>query len=208
MTKPSGKIKQGRKFDTVLKGARTVFLRDGFEGASVDDIAREAQVSKATLYSYFSDKRVLFVEVALRECQRQALEHQGKTDLSLPPEQLLPIIARKLVEFKLSDLGRNLYRICIAEADRFPQFVQSFNASGPDLVRASLTAYFRAAITRGELVIEDLELAADQFAELCKAGIFPECILDRERVFSEAEINRVTRGAVDVFMAAYGARTG
>ncbi|MEZ5686188.1 MAG: helix-turn-helix domain-containing protein, partial [Paracoccaceae bacterium] len=67
-------IRKGRKFDQVLEGARAVFLRDGFEGASVDDIAREAGVSKATLYSYFPDKRLLFMEVAKCECARQADE--------------------------------------------------------------------------------------------------------------------------------------
>ena len=54
-------IKRGRKFDQVLEGARTVFLRDGYSGASVDDIATEAGVSKATLYSYFPDKQILFI---------------------------------------------------------------------------------------------------------------------------------------------------
>lgn len=61
-TKPV--VKRGRKFDQVLEGARLVFLQDGYEGASVDDIARAAGVSKATLYSYFPDKRLLFMEVA------------------------------------------------------------------------------------------------------------------------------------------------
>ncbi len=56
--------RKGRKFNQVLDGARTVFLRDGFEGASVDEIARVAAVSKATLYSYFADKKVLFAAVA------------------------------------------------------------------------------------------------------------------------------------------------
>ena len=37
-------IVRGRKFEQVLEGARTVFMRDGFERASVDDIAREAGV--------------------------------------------------------------------------------------------------------------------------------------------------------------------
>ena len=35
-------VRRGRKFDQVLEGARKIFLRDGFERASVDDIAREA----------------------------------------------------------------------------------------------------------------------------------------------------------------------
>ena len=51
MTAVAAEIKKGRKFDQVLDGAREIFLRDGFEGASVDEIARAAGVSKATLYS-------------------------------------------------------------------------------------------------------------------------------------------------------------
>ena len=61
-------VRKGRKFDQVLEGARSVFMADGFEGASVDDIARAAGVSKAPLYSYFPDKRLLCVEVATQEC--------------------------------------------------------------------------------------------------------------------------------------------
>lgn len=64
-------VTRGRKFLQVL-GARTIFLRDGFEGAAVDDIAREAGVSKATLYSYFPDKRVMFMEVFRSELARGA----------------------------------------------------------------------------------------------------------------------------------------
>ena len=64
-------IKKGRKFDQVLDGARQVFMADGYEGASVDAIARAAGVSKATLYSYFPDKKLLFMEVAKTECRSQ-----------------------------------------------------------------------------------------------------------------------------------------
>mgnify|MGYP000323024766 CR=1 FL=1 len=73
-------IRRGRKFDQVLAGARDIFLRDGFEGASVDDIARAAGVSKATLYSYFPDKRLLFMEVARAECLRAADEAEAMID--------------------------------------------------------------------------------------------------------------------------------
>ena len=74
MNQPATILRTGRKFDQVLKGARDVFMADGFEGASVDDIARAAGVSKATLYSYFPDKRLLFMEVARNECARQACD--------------------------------------------------------------------------------------------------------------------------------------
>jgi TetR/AcrR family transcriptional repressor of mexJK operon len=65
-------IRKGRKFDQVIEGAKAVFLREGFEGASVDEIARDAGVSKATLYSYFPDKQHLFLAVLETECAHQS----------------------------------------------------------------------------------------------------------------------------------------
>lgn len=197
-------IKRGRKFEQVLEGARTVFLRDGFEGASVDDIAAEAGVSKATLYAYFPDKRVLFVEVAKAESRRQADEAEVLVTLTAPPECVLPEAAQRIVDFTISDLGQAVVRLCVAESDRFPELGQEFYASGPELVRDRLAAYLNGAVARGELRIDDVHLAADQFAALCKAGIFLAVSFGARRHYTEAEKERVTKGAVEMFLARYG----
>lgn len=206
MTAHVGALRQGRKFDQVLEGARTIFLRDGFEGASVDDIARAADVSKATLYSYFPDKRVLFVEVAKRECRRQADEALEVVSLAAPPEQVLPTAARRIIDFFLSEFGQKVFRICVAEADRFPELGQEFYDCGPALVRDRIAAYLTCAVRREELVIEDIPLAADQFAELCKADIFPAVIFGIKRNFTDADRDRVAKAAVETFLARYGAK--
>lgn len=197
-------IKRGRKFDQVIEGARTVFLRDGFEGASVDDIAAEAGVSKATLYSYFPDKRVLFIEVAKGECQRQADEAEALVALTAPPEIVLPVAARRIVDFFLTEFGRSTFRICVAEAERFPELGQEFYATGPGLLNERISAYLTGAVEREELVIEDIPLAASQFAELCKADIFPCVCFGIKRDYSEADRARVANGAVEMFLARYG----
>ncbi|MCB2109381.1 MAG: TetR/AcrR family transcriptional regulator [Defluviimonas sp.] len=206
MTAEALRIKQGRKFDQVLEGARTVFMRDGFEGASVDDIAAEAGVSKATLYAYFPDKRILFLEVAKAECERQADEAEILISIAAPPECVLPEAARRIIDFALSDFGRSVFRICVAESDRFPDLGRQFYNSGPALVRQRLAAYLNGAVARGELVIDDVLLAADQFAELCKADVFPRFCLGVHETFSEAERDRVAKGAVEMFLARYKAR--
>lgn len=197
-------IKQGRKFEQVVEGARQVFLRDGFEGANVDDIAKAAGVSKATLYSYFPDKRVLFVEIASRECLRQADEHMTTVDLDLPPREVLAYAGRKLIDFMLSDMGKAIFRISVGESDRFPEIGRKFYDSGPGLVRERLGLYLARAVERGELAIDDLALAADQFAELCKASVFPCCIFGLKCEFTDEERMRVINAAVDMFMARYG----
>ena len=62
------------KVADVLSGAREVFLKCGFEGASVDAIAEEAKVSKATLYAHFPSKDRLFLSVLQAECDRLSEE--------------------------------------------------------------------------------------------------------------------------------------
>ena len=197
-------IRKGRKFDQVLAGARSVFMADGFEGASVDEIARAAAVSKATLYSYFPDKRLLFMEVANAECARQAQEALDNIDMDALPREVLSQTGYHFLRFITSSFGLQIFRICVAEADRFPELGQRFYNSGPAVMREEMAAYFSGAQARGELCIDDFILAADQFGELCKADVWPRLIFGVSKTVTDAEITRVVDGAVDTFLARYG----
>jgi len=205
MTAMSTEIKRGRKFDQVIEGARAVFMRDGFEGASVDEIARVAGVSKATLYSYFPDKRLLFSEVARIECNRQAEEALDVLRATAPIEEVLAEAARRMVQFFLSDFGQQVFRICVAESHRFPDLGRRFYDSGPAMGRARLSEVLRPYVTNGILKIDDMELAANQFAELCKSDLFTRRLCGVLGEVGEADIERVVTGAVDMFLARYRA---
>ncbi|MEL6450556.1 MAG: TetR/AcrR family transcriptional regulator [Pseudomonadota bacterium] len=199
--------RKGRKFDQVLEGARAVFMADGFEGASVDDIARAAEVSKATLYSYFPDKRLLFMEVANIECARQSQAAIDNIDMSQPPRDVLCQVGMHFLRFITSKFGQQVFRICVAESDRFPEIGRAFYQSGPERMRTEMGAYFTEAMERGELRMDDVTLASDQFGELCKADIWPRLmfgVIDCDSV-TEADIDRVVTAAVDTFLARYGA---
>lgn len=206
MTNGPPVVKRGRKFDQVLNGARDIFMSAGFEGASVDDIAKAAGVSKATLYSYFPDKRLLFMEVAKTECARQTELAVENIDMAQPVRVVLTEAAWQLVHFITSDFGQRVFRLCVAESDRFPELGREFYQSGPALVRDRLVTFFEIGISRNELEIDDLPLAADQFHELCKADLFPRLIFSMETSFDEATKKRVVTGAVDTFLARYAAK--
>ncbi|WP_377510567.1 TetR/AcrR family transcriptional regulator [Octadecabacter sp. R77987] len=201
----SNTIKKGRKFDQVLAGATEVFLASGFEGASVDDIARAAGVSKATLYSYFPDKRLLFMEVAKGECCRQADLAVETIDMSAPVATVLRAAADHMIDFITSEFGQRIFRICVAESDRFPELGREFYNSGPALIRGRLVSYFEQAVIRGDLAIDDLTLAADQFHELCKADLFTRMVFNISDKFTATEKQRIAQGAVTTFLARYGA---
>ncbi|WP_090219197.1 TetR/AcrR family transcriptional regulator [Epibacterium ulvae] len=196
----------GRKFAQVLEGARVVFMAKGFEGASVDDIAKEAGVSKATLYSYFPDKRLLFSEVVRTECQRQCEATGAGVDFheNHPPAESLYAGARMIIASYLSEISQQMFRICVAEATRFPELGELFYQSGPMIWRTDMRSYLQQATARGDLAVEDFDMAADQFIELCKADLLLRAVFLNETEFSEDEQHRVAAAAVDLFLAKHG----
>ncbi len=203
MSETAAILRTGRKFDQVVRGAREVFMADGFEGASVDDIARAARVSKATLYSYFPDKRLLFMEVAQTECSRMAENVVSMVDDSKPVREVLTLAATQLTTFLVSEFAQQVFRICVAERDRFPELGQAFYEAGPKNGARHLVEYLQKAVDKGELAIEDLQIAAEQFSELCKVRVWSRAAFGIQTSFSQAEINEVALQAVDMFMARY-----
>jgi AcrR family transcriptional regulator len=198
-------VRRGRKFDQVLEGARRIFLRDGFERASVDDIAREAGVSKATIYAYFPDKRLMFLEVARSECHRQTEEAEASIEGDAPVRAALTLAAERIVQFLLSDFGQRMFRIVVGEGERFPGLGREFHEYGPGLIHQRLVYHLGCYVESGALRIDDLDLAADQFAHLCKAGIHDKLIFGMADEIQAGDSDRVVQGAVDMFMARYGA---
>lgn len=197
--------RNGRKFDQVVEGARQVFMADGFEGASVDDIARAAAVSKATLYSYFPDKALLFCEVAGSECRRLADETMQSVNLSGPIREVLFVAANRVMRFLLSDFSLSMFRICVAERDRFPDIARAFYESGPEMGRRRLEQVLILAVARGELKIDNISLAAEQFSDLAKSRLWLRAMLGVQSEFSDAEIETVVAAAVETFLARYAA---
>jgi TetR/AcrR family transcriptional repressor of mexJK operon len=196
---------RNRKTEQLMQGARKVFMERGFEGASVDEIARAAGASKATLYSYFPDKRQLFTAVMQAGCRHQGVS-LGRQSPDEPIEVALRRVAGEFGSFVLSPGALEMFRTCIAEAGRFPELGQAFYEAGPGRARAQLVALLDEAVERGELAIEDTGLAADQFAALAKARVFLATLLGKTIDRDDPELVRVADEAVATFLARYAVK--
>ena len=173
---------------------------------SVDAIAKEAGVSKATLYNYFTDKRVLFLHVGKAECLRQSGMSMCGMDRDASAEEVLLAAGTAMQEFITSEFGQRIFRICVAESERFPELAREFYETGPMVLRKHMIDYLHAAVERGELSIAEDEfvLAAEQFHELCKADIMPRVVFGMKPP-TEDERRRTVIEAVRMFLARYGA---
>ncbi len=196
-------IKKGRKFDQVVAGARDVFMREGYEGASVDVIARDAGVSKATLYSYFPDKQHLFLAVLSEECVQQSEVEIMMAEGTMSVPDTLRSICRELTGFVTSPFGQDMFRVCVAEAQRFPALGQAFYESGPKRWIAKIGDYLNSPKAQEVLDIQDPILAADQLAQLCRTDLLLKIMFGIEKRATEEDIERIADEAVKTFMARY-----
>ena len=197
-------LKKGRKFNQVLDAARYAFMEEGYEGTSMDDIAASAKVSKATVYSYFPDKNLLFIEAAKAEIGRITQEAEDVAIESAPVEVVLNFTARAIVNFYMSRFGQSLFRVCVSESERFPELGQTFYEAGTKMGRDRLSRYFEDETQKGTLNVDDPTLAADQFTELCRASLFQRVCFGLSDTITPQEIERVINGAITTFLSRYG----
>jgi AcrR family transcriptional regulator len=189
----------------IMEGAEQVFLRMGFDAASMNDITREAGVSKSTIYVYFESKDELFE--ALCEQHRTLLfEQLTGIDgaLHLSRENLIRY-GIALVKLVTSCMVISAQRTIIGVAERKPEIGKRFYERGPGRGLMILRNFLEKLEQQGCLRLPDLDHAAYQLAELFLAGTYRQRLFAyREEPPTDDEIRKNVESAVDLFFAAYG----
>ncbi len=190
----------------ILAGARRAFCDMGFERASVDLIAAQAGVSKATVYHHFQDKKALFVACyseqadELREGVRQVL--LGEASGAVEPA--LQEVGERLLSLLLTPAIVSLYRHTSAEAARFPEIGQMLFDRGPAVLFEGIAAYLQRWAEAGALRLEDPRTAAIDFTMLCHGDLVLRAQLGILRYPADAEIRETVTRAVATFLCAHG----
>lgn len=205
LERPQAADEDSAKRRQIIEGARGIFLSQGFDAASMNDIARAAGVSKGTLYVYFKDKEQLFEAIVMQECELQA---EGIFDLDPADHDVEAVLTRlgfAYIGFLCRPEKAQAIRIVIAIAERMPELGRKFYERGPGKGIAKLAAYIKAQVEAGVLVVEDCEVAAAQLMEAYQAMLFKSMVFNFVREPSPEQIGRVVPTAVKVFLAAYQA---
>ena len=190
----------------ILRAARKVFIAKGFEAASMDAVARTAGVSKATVYAHFRSKSDLFAAIVAQVAGRLTGEIHSVMEARLPLRQALMRIGTEFLEVLVDPERVRIFRMMVAETDRFPELGRVFYRAGPMVMHDCLASFLAEAAAEGKLVIEDSGLAARQLLSLIKSDLHLRCLFDSGTRPSSAECERQVEAAVESFLKAYGAR--
>jgi TetR/AcrR family transcriptional regulator, mexJK operon transcriptional repressor len=185
----------------ILDAALTVFSEKGFVGASMDDIAAEAGISKPTLYQYFPSKDELFTAMMSQERDHMLESFEYPSAGGMVAE--LYAFSWHYAETVLRPDMLNLARLIISEAQRLPEIGRAYQASGPDRVLVGMMKYLEDQRTAGRLTFEDAELAAEDLWGLILSAPRNKVLHIPDAMPDRATLERYIRNGLRVFLRAY-----
>ena len=202
---PPGRTERKRR--AILQEAQTLFLDRGFDGASMEEVAVRAQVSKQTVYKQFESKAALFVAV-VRDMtnlgsDRVQVEMRDPDTADGVEGALMGHGERLLTVVMVPKLLR-LRRLVISETDRFPELGRALYEGGPGRAIAGLAAAMQRWADRGFLTLDDPMVGATQFNWLVMGDPVNRAMFYGAVHLSAAEQRRHLEQGVRVFLAAYG----
>ena len=200
---PPAAAEDSAKRRQIIEGARAVFLTQGFDAASMGEIARKAGVSKGTLYVYFDSKEALFVAIADEQCHKQAESVFVLDEADHDVAGVLTRLGNAFTTF-MCNRSTSPIRTVIAIADRMPEIGRQFYETGPAVGIAKLARYLDAQVAAGVLEVEDCNVAAGQFIDSCLSVTFKPVLFNFSAPPPDERIAYVVGIAVRTFMKAYG----
>lgn len=149
-TKPLSRS-QRRRRDDIIQAALQIFDRDGFEAAKMEDIAREAEIAKGTLYLYFETKNALLEAViltaimpTLQKMGQVAADSTGSARELL--SQQMHIAAKRMASPEMASLLRHMISAGAQHKGLAKLYYDNVVQSGLEHVRATL----RCGVESGE----------------------------------------------------------
>lgn len=190
----------------IVAAATDHFLRNGYVGANVDEIAAQARVSKRTIYNVFGGKEQLFREIladALATAERFSRELPSVLGTTDDVEAELRDIGARLAGAVLTGPIVRLRRLLIGEAERFPELATDYYERAPGRVMATLAEGLRRCHDSGSLRVENPELAAEHFAFLVMGASLDRALFEVATPPAAEDVERRAHAGIDTFLRAY-----
>ncbi|MGO9172641.1 MAG: TetR/AcrR family transcriptional regulator [Rhodomicrobium sp.] len=192
----------------ILSAAHTVFKHKGLAGASMDEIARLAPVSKPTLYARFSSKEELFSSVLVHKANGWIAQFKRFSSDAATLEERIIQLGTAIGEDMLVEDTVILLRLAISEAERFPDLAANVGLMtrtrfvepvARHLAETVQTSDFGAA---GAFAPDRLLSTARLFLDLTIVPLLLRALLGQKLETIRAEIGPRVRSCAPIFLMA------
>lgn len=189
----------------ILNVAGELFLEHGYQGTTMEAVARGVGMSKLTLYKRFPTKEDLFAAVITAKCKQFIPDAIFETIGELSVREGLLLVARSLIRLLISREATAIETLLRSEGDNHQGLRELFFNAGPERVKAAIGQHFASLAAQGKLNVTDPVLAAHFFAALFKGSdIHMRCGLRVGPTPDAKVLDLYAEQAVDFFLRAYG----
>lgn len=198
-----GRPKDQAKVTALLDAARDLFLAKGID-VTLEEIARRAEVSKATIYSRVANKEELIEAVIRRESDLTITDDEFRQAESQSIKEALIAFGTRYLKFIN---GRELHgwdRLIASASTMHPELPRKFFDAGPGRGQKMLTNIIAKASSKGELSGLDPETAADDLTGLWLGFVNLEIKLGAREPLTDDEISQKVSRGVNLFLKIYG----
>jgi TetR/AcrR family transcriptional repressor of mexJK operon len=190
------------KRQKILDTAVSLFTEQGYAATSMDFIAKNADVSKQTVYSHFGSKDELFSASVEYKCESLHILDLSQHDLS-DPQTILFKLAQNFTDFITSKEACAVHKICVFESTAYPQVSEMFYKAGPLRVTNEVTLLMAKLHQQKVLDIENPKQAALQFLNMMKGELWMQTEFNIKDRISPEEVEKYLRDSVAFFIRGY-----
>lgn len=201
---PRGRPKDPAKRAAILDAAKRLFLANGIDGTSMDTVAKEAGVSKLTVYSHFSDKETLFCAAIEAKCQNLLPMPIFELDAQQPIRATFTKIALAFLELIHNPEAIELQRLMGSLAASDAQMSRLFYEAGPLRTLNAMENLIHNACESGLLNVENPRQAAENFFSLLQGCEHMRVMIGYCEPMTPTKAQPHAEQAVDMFLRAYG----
>ena len=198
-----GRPKDLGKRASILAAAKRLFLEQGYQGVSMDQIAATAGVSKLTVYSHFGDKETLFAAAIAATCEEVLPEELFAPAPAGTLREQLRSIGQAFFDLITSDEAISMHRLMNTPGTAENAMRELFWNAGPQRLQAAFARFLQPHVAAGRLRIDDIPLAASQFFCLLKGELHPMMACGLCRQPGAPEVARHVDATVDLFLRAH-----
>lgn len=200
-----GRPRCDERHKAILEAATFLFMERGFEGTSMDAIAKQAGVSKQTVYSHFSTKDNLFSSAITHKMEDYFPQGDFIIEGSASLEEELTIVASQYANLLMSEDAMSVFRLLVSEAPKGPHLAEIFWEAGPTVMLGRLIAFLNTWQERGALKIDNLEKAAIFMIHLLKGHYHYELSIGLIDHVSPEDLQASVKESVATFLKLYQA---
>ncbi len=201
-----GRPKDLKKRQAILEAATQSFLSTGYEGTSMDSIAKQAGVSKLTVYNHFQDKAHLFGAAIAMVCDQRLPKHYYQLDTNKSVEAHLNDLAVAFLKMLYSEEAIKLHQLITSLASQAPELVTLFYNAGPQQTRTNLLSLFQQFQQQQLIEMDDESLAIDLFCSLMTDVHHDRVLWGIDSVPNLAQIQAKVNKQLTIFFKVYPVR--